>query len=234
MPFIAQASIKAASPLAPTTKSQFVWVPVLKDFLLIVRPVTTWNCLAAQPKSVPLIFGVFFLPMLLLSALAGAAGAMFLGRHQMTETAIKQITWGKSIYCELLEISALLLLVLVSAQFIKMFGNTCHRRNDLAQSLTLLLHAFGPMLVVQCLNIIPGINPWLPWAIGVALMLGALYHGLPRIMQPDPPSALGLFLGSSFVVVTLLFLLQFFMRWFFLTQFRPLQNISEIFTHAGF
>ena len=124
----------------------------------------------------------------------------------------------------------MIVLALVAAVFIQMFANTCHSRNTLAQSLTVVLHSLGPLLLVQLLNGVSGMNPWVTWAVGTVLVLGALYHGLPRVLQPDAPSALGLFLGSAFVTVMLLFLVRFFSIWFLLRQFKPHENILSVFT----
>ena len=52
----------------------------------------------------------------------------------------------------------LLLSLLVGAIFIKAFGNACHRRNHLSQSLLVLFHAAGPLLLVQLLNGIPNLG----------------------------------------------------------------------------
>ena len=38
----------------------------------------------------------------------------------------------------------------------------------------------------------------------MALTVSTLYYGLPRLMRPDPPSAMGLFLAGGFAVFLLL------------------------------
>jgi hypothetical protein len=230
MPFTATAPGRVLSPSAPMAQKQLLTLPVIKDALLIFQPIGAWNRLATAPRSVPFILVANFLPLLLLAAAAEGFGLMSLGRHHVSATAIHQLTWGRIFAFEIFSAVAMLLLVLTGAAFVKMFGNTCHRRNTLAQSLTLLLHALGPLLFVQLLNALPGMNPWVTWAVGVALVLGALYNGLPRIMQPDAPSALGLFLGSAFVVAMLLFLVRFFSIWYLLRQFKPHENILSVFT----
>lgn len=208
--------------------------PLIKDLLLIVQPIAAWNRLAAQARSVPFIFFIYFLPLLLLASFAEGFGLMIHVQRHVAAHAINHLDISKVLIYEGLEIAVLLLIVLICAGFIKMFGNTCHRRNTLVQSLTLLLHALGPMLLIQLFNAIPGMNPWLTWSVGIVLALGALYHGLPRILQPDAPSALGLFLGSALVVFMLLFLGRFFFCWILFRQFRPLENILSVFTMKFF
>jgi hypothetical protein len=204
--------------------------PVIKDVLLILKPIAAWNRLAAEPRSVPFIFFIYFLPLLLLAGFAEGAGLSLHARRHLAASAINRLELPRVIAFVGGEMLVLLGIILVCAAFIKMFGNTCHQKNTLTQSLTLLLHALGPMLLVQLGNGIPGLNPWLPWLVGLTLALGALYHGLPRILQPDAPSALGLFLGSAFVVVTLLFLGRIAACWFLFRQFKPLQSFFSVFT----
>lgn len=208
--------------------------PLIKDVLLVVQPVSAWNRLAAEPRSVPFIFFIYFLPVLALASVAEGAGLMVHVQRHLAASAINRLDLSKVLAYEGLEIATLLVSVLACAIFIKMFSNTCSRRNTLAQSLTLLLHSLGPLLLIQLFNVIPGINPWLTWSVGLLLALGALYHGLPRILQPDAPSALGLFLGSAFVVCTLLFIVRLFFCWFLFRQFRPLENILSVFTMKFF
>jgi uncharacterized membrane protein (DUF485 family) len=208
--------------------------PLFKDALLIVRPIAAWNRLAAEARSVPVTFFIFFLPLLLLVSYAEGIGLTAYFNRHLAASAINRLDISKLLVYEGLEIGVLLFIIIVSASFIKMFGNACHRRNTLAQSLTLLLHALGPMLLIQLFNVIPGMNPWLTWSVGMVLTLGALYHGIPRILQPDAPSALGLFLGGALVVFMLLFLGRLFCCWFLLRQFRPLENILSLFTMKFF
>ncbi len=204
--------------------------PLIRELILIVQPIAAWNRLAADPRSVPFIFFIYFLPLLLLASFAEGIGLMIYVQRHLAAHAIHRLDISTVLAYEGLEIAVLLIIVVVCAGFIKMFGNTCHRRNTLAQGLTVLLHALGPMLFIQLFNVIPGMNPWLTWSVGIVLAVGALYHGLPRILQPDAPSALGLFLGSALVLFMLLFLGRFFFCWFLFRQFRPLENILSVFT----
>jgi hypothetical protein len=38
------------------------------------------------------------------------------------------------------------------------------------------------------------------WAVGIILCAAVLYHGVPRVMEPDPPHAFGLFFMSSLLL----------------------------------
>ena len=55
----------------------------------------------------------------------------------------------------------------------------------------------GPFFLLRLTDAFTGISPWLSWALGVVFTISALYHGVPRILQPDPAHAFGLYMISS-------------------------------------
>ena len=57
------------------------------------------------------------------------------------------------------------------------------------------------MFLFRRLDPFAGMNPFIPWAIGIMLSIRVLYDGLPRLLVPDPTHAFGLFLSCSFVLV---------------------------------
>jgi hypothetical protein len=53
--------------------------------------------------------------------------------------------------------------------------------------------------------------------------MGALYHGVPRMMEPDPPHAFGLFLMSSLLLLIVTGLLRFVTWWYLAGKLTKLQ-----------
>ena len=79
---------------------------------------------------------------------------------------------------------------------VKSLGETFHGRHTYQQALTTVVYGISPILLLRAFNAFPGVSPWITWAIGVAFTFAILYHGVPRVMEPDPPHAFGLFLMS--------------------------------------
>ena len=52
------------------------------------------------------------------------------------------------------------------------------------------------------------------WAIGIVLSIAVLYHGVPRMMEPDPSHAFGLFLMSSLLLVLITGMVRFVTWWY--------------------
>ena len=44
-------------------------------------------------------------------------------------------------------------------------------------------------------------HPAVPWLIGIGMVMWILYQGIPRVMQPDPTHAFGVYLSAMIVVV---------------------------------
>ena len=51
--------------------------------------------------------------------------------------------------------------------------------------------------------------PWVTWSVGILLAIGVLYHGVPRMMEPDPSHAFGLFLMSALLLMLITGLLRY-------------------------
>jgi hypothetical protein len=56
------------------------------------------------------------------------------------------------------------------------------------------------MFLLRLLDAFPPVNPWVSWSIGILLSVTVLYQGVPRVMQPDPPQAFGLFFMSALLL----------------------------------
>src|SRR5437016_6120955 len=80
-----------------------------------------------------------------------------------------------------------------------------------------------PLFILRLLDSFAGVPPWLSWSIGIILSIGVLYHGVPRIMQPDPPHAFGLFLMSGLLLLLITGLARFITACYLEGKFGSLQ-----------
>src|SRR5437762_4255407 len=65
----------------------------------------------------------------------------------------------------------------------------------------MVAYGLGPLFLFRLLEGFKDLSPWMSWGIGFLLAVRVLYHGVPRVMQPDPPHAFGLFLMSAFLLM---------------------------------
>ena len=91
--------------------------------------------------------------------------------------------------------------ILAGAQFIKALGDTFHVRHTYANTLTLVIYGLSPVFMFRLLDVFPAVSLWMPWALGIMLTIKVLYHGVPRMMLPNPPDAFGLYLMSALLLL---------------------------------
>jgi len=183
----------------------FQCVPVFKDFFLITSPVTTWSRISVTRYGIGSTFVYYLLPMMFFTAIIEGYGLLLLGREQAAEGMNNRFSFPLVCIYETGSLLLLLFFIVLAALFIKSFANACHKRNRVSQSLIVVLHAAGPVLLIQWLNVIPHIYLWLTWFFGAVLAAATLYQGLLQVMKPDMPSAMGLFVSSALTVFLLLF-----------------------------
>ena len=118
-----------------------------------------------------------------------------------------------------------LCVVFAGASLLKALGETFHGRHTYHQAFTAVAYGLSPFFLLRLLDVVPGINPWVSWAIGILLSAAVLYHGVPRMMAPDPAHAFGLFLMSMLLLALVTGLVRFVTAAFMQGKFPRLQVI---------
>ena len=200
---------------------------MIKALFLIFKPLETWeSTLAAQRSSVFLLLR-YLLPMLLLAAVAEGFGLVEWGRHQSGLQGLHRIHkfgLGEAVTYEGLRFLVMLLIVVTCALLIKMLGETFRERHTFRQAFTLAVFGLSPLFLLRLADAIPGMNPWVSWGAGIALSLEVVYRGIPSVMEPDPPNAIGLFFMSGLVLVASTGLERFISYWYLSGHSQPMEH----------
>jgi hypothetical protein len=192
---------------------------MLKAILLIFEPMATWDKIFRARRGMAFVLVVHLLPLLLLTSAAEGYGLIRWGKYrgQMQEVAqLKPFTRGEAVLIEASQLLLSLVVVFAGARMVKSIGETFHGRHSFGQAFTVVAYGLSPLFLFRLLDAFPGVHPWVTWSIGILLSIVALYHGVPRIMEPDPSHAFGLFLMSA-LVLTLVSGLVRFLTWWYLT-----------------
>ena len=118
-----------------------------------------------------------------------------------------------------------LVVVFVGANMIKSIGETFHGRHSYNQAFTTVAYGLSPLFLCRLLDAFTGISPWVSWSIGIILSISVLYHGVPRMMEPDPAHAFGLFFMSALLLALVTGLARFVTASFLQGKFSKLQVI---------
>jgi len=208
---------------------------MIKALFLIFEPEAAWNRVALSRRGLGSIAGLYLMPMMLIVGVAEGFGLVKWGRWQSGMAQIKIFQVREALIYETAELLLMAVVILAGAHFIKALGDTFHVRNTYAQSLTVVIYGLSPVFLLRLLDVSPTISLWMPWAIGIMLTIKVLYHGVPRIMLPDPPDAFGLYLMSALLLAMVTALERFITAGCLGGSFKPVDNfISDLATKLPF
>ncbi len=182
---------------------------MIKTFLLIFSPASTWEKIENEQQNVTRIFFLFLLPLLLFSTAGEAWGLLKFGKEQGLNEILKPFPQDLVVRYEGFQAGVILLILFALPWLFQKIGASFHRRHTYIECFATLAYSVGPFLFVRPLAGFPWMNPWVCWGIGIFLAVAALYRGIPRLMKPDPSSALGLYLMCSLVLITVTGVAQF-------------------------
>lgn len=174
---------------------------MIKAFFLIFEPGAAWDHIAQARRGIGFILSTYLVPMILLTAVAEGWGLQHWGKWQPKFQMFKQFSHETILSYELAQVVLLLLMVFVSALMLLKLSQTFHGRHTYLQAFTTVAYGFSPFFLAHFLDVAPQMSPWVSWGIGVGLTVWILYQGIPRVLQPDPTHAFGLYLSSLVVVI---------------------------------
>lgn len=181
---------------------------MIKALLLVFEPAETWDAIVRARRGIPFLILIYLLPMIIIPSVIEGYGLMHFGEWQKQVQHKRFFGLNEAIAFEVALSVLLFLAILVSAHVIRSLGDTFHSRHTFSQAFTVVIYALGPFLLLRMIDAF-AISPWIAWVIGMLLSMGILYHGVPRVMEPDPSHAFGLFLTSFFLLTIITGLLRY-------------------------
>jgi len=198
---------------------------MIKALLLLIRPVQTWDGIDRAARSIGYILLVHLLPLIILTSIAEGYGLMHWGKKHRGEVPyLKHYAIGEVVVIETAQSLLLVGMVCLGAYAAKAFAGTFHQRHTYRHAFTAVAYGCAPLISLRLGDLPAMLNPWIPWAVGMALTLAVLYHGLPCILKPDPPHAFGLFFMTSLTLVVINGLLRLISTYYFMGRFPELEK----------
>lgn len=198
---------------------------MIKALLLIFSSQATWTRIAETPRKWGTTFTVYLLPMVILVCAAEGASLVEWGTMRGRIPALVHFSPAQAAVYAASEFVLALAVVFIGAKLIKALGETFHGRHSFSQSFTVTAYGLSPYFLLRLADAIPHVPPWLTWAVGIILAISILYTGIPIVMRPDPPHALGLYLMSSMFLVFLTGLVRFVTIWYLKGKFAKLDAL---------
>src|SRR6266850_2631041 len=198
---------------------------MINALLLIVSPIAAWERILQARLGLVHIFFIHLLPLLALTCWGEAYGLVHWGKWRGEVPRLKHFSAGEAFIFEVAQFLLSLLLVFLGAKLIKSIGETFHGRHSYSQTFTVVAYGLTPLFLARLLDAFTPITPWVSWAVGILFSIGVIYQGLPRIMQPDPPHAFGLYLMSSLLLFIISGLITFVTAWYLQGEFITLEAL---------
>jgi hypothetical protein len=201
---------------------------MIKALMLIFASARTWERIAQARRNWIVILLFNLVPLWLIAGLAESYGLCHWGKPQGAISQIKTYSHSSALLFEILQLILMLVIVLVGAKLVKALGDTFHGRHTFNQAFTVTAYGLGPLFLMRILDMFPSVSYvlyWVTWLIGMCLCIGALYHGIPLVMQPDPPQAFGVYVGSSVLLTLVSGLVRFLTFWYLSGNFGKLDDL---------
>ncbi len=208
---------------------------MIKALLLILDPIRTWERIVVARRRWQVILLFYFIPFLALVTFVEGYGMKRWGKPRGEFSRVQPLSLTQVVTYEAAEVVLSLFILFLMARLIKSLGETFHGRHTFGQTLTVAAYGLSPVLLLRMFDAFPNISPWLTWGVGIILAAVTLYHGLPRVMQPDPPHAFGLYLVSTLLLAIVTGLTRFVTAWYLQGRFTRVDDfISHLRSHWHF
>jgi Yip1-like protein len=210
--------------------SGYQFTRMIKALFLIFEPAAAWDRVVNARRSVGFLLLFYLLPMVLMVSAAEGFSLMKWGRPQWDSGQIKIFTAEETETYEVAQSLAMLAVVFICGQIARAFANASYRRHNFTQGFTVAACGLSPLFLLRLLDVFPAINPWLIWGVGIMLCVATLYNGIPRVMQPDPSQAFGLYFMCAVIFILVTGLERFVTVWYLAGRMPPLKEIISRFT----
>jgi hypothetical protein len=211
---------------------------MIKALLLVLYPAATWDSIVLTKRDWRVILAGYLFPLWLIAFVAEGYGLVHWGKPRGFAPEPKQFSNAEALIFEILNLCLMLVTVFVGAKLIKALGETFHGRNTFGQAFTVTAYGMSPFFALRVLDMFPSVSSWAYWAVwgaGMFLCFMILYHGVPRVMLPDPPHAFGLFLTSCVFLAMVSGVVRFVNYWYLEGKFGKLNALIEkIVAHLPF
>lgn len=186
---------------------------MIKSLLLIFSPARAWDSVVEDKRSVWFILFLFLVPLLVLTTGGECYGLLHLGKSRGALLPKRIYTLEELKVYAGLQFGLGLVMVFVGAWFIRYLSETFRGESTYSHAFRVVAYALGPLFLCRLLDGLPLVQWWLAWAIGIVLSVSTMYHGVPRVMDPDPPQAFGLYVTSAFLLTIVSGLSRYVTAW---------------------
>ncbi len=174
---------------------------MINALLLLFSPAETWERIGRAQRSVSYIVVTYLLPVMIVTSFVEGWGLHVWGKWEGEISHVRQWPVGEAFVFEAGQLVVMLAIILFNSILVKSVSETFHARHTLQQGFTVITYGLFPFFLARMLNAFSDITPWVSWIVGILLAIAVMYHGVPRVMLPDPAHAFGLYMSTSLMLL---------------------------------
>lgn len=164
------------------------------------KPATTWpDIVLRQPGVLHTLFTQVIPPAIL--AVAIEAAGLEANRKSVLGAGAAGTNWAIVAQAGAARLGIIIAAVIFAALLVQLVADSFNCQVSFKQGFTLIAFALFPWYIFRLADLIPGLNPWIPFAVGIGLAIAQIYHGVPLVLLPPPVQIFGLFVGCLFICV---------------------------------
>ena len=205
---------------------------MIKALLLIFDTEATWDRIVASQRKLGYVLVVHLLPLLILVGAAEGYGLMVWGKKRGLISSIHKFSLTEMLTYEIMQFLLSLVVVFLGAKLLKSLGDTFHGRHSYSQAFVSVAYGLSPLFLMRIFDAFEFVPPVVSWAVGIVVSIMILYHGIPRIMLPDPPHAFGLYVMSSVLLLMTTGLVRFATMYYLAGKFPKVDEfVAQMLAH---
>jgi hypothetical protein len=181
---------------------------MLRPLKVLFSPDREWEKAALDRPSAAIVLLISFLPWLVLCLGVEGYGLWRLG-ERIGDFRNVQIPDPRILrYCVFYGVGSFLV-VCGGAQLLRTVGESFNLNVSFGTCFILVALTYMPILFLRMADGLPQINTWICWAVGIALAVRILYHGVALWLQPEQTKGFGILLVTAIYITVLSGLVHF-------------------------
>ena len=181
---------------------------MLKALNLSFLPEATWQKLATKPPHFAFVLLISILPLMILT-LAVEGFALVKYGEEFGGMGRRLVSENRAIKYEIFYGVASLVVMFMGAALLKNMGKSFDLKATYGACFVLFAYGYTPIFLLRVLDAVPAINTWICWAVGAAVSMRILYHGVAWWLKPEQTKGLGLFIMCFIYILVLSALVHF-------------------------
>jgi hypothetical protein len=196
---------------------------MINALLLVFDPTATWERIFRSQRGVWYVLATHLSPLLIFTSIAEGYRLAHWSRPGLIRP-LDPMPLREAIVFEACQFVLWMAVVVLGSALLWWMCQAFRSRNRrLTQAFLTVAYGLAPLFLLRFLDAVKGMSPWAGYAIGIVLSVAVLYHGVPRMMEPTPPQAFGLYVITATLLVLVSCVVRLATAWFLEGRFRAVE-----------